>query len=169
MRSVASRVERIPLSQRPRVYYARGPSGLETGLAGSINIETLEFMGLRLVSNERSGGLVRLSIEQVLRWDPDLIITLDQHFARTVADEPLWQGVRAVREGRVYLSPKLPFGWIDYPPGINRLPGLWWLGKVVFPTLFPEDLAAITREFYSLAYGVRPSDAQIERVLAGRA
>lgn len=168
MRTVSSRIERVPMAQRPRVYYARGPTGLETGLGGSINIESLEFMGLRLVSQERSGGLARIPIEQVLRWDPDVIITIDREFANGVRSDPLWQGVRAVREGRVHLSPKLPFGWIDFPPGINRLPGLWWLGKMVFPTLFPEDLAVITRDFYRLAYGVEPSDVQIERVLAGR-
>jgi iron complex transport system substrate-binding protein len=168
MRTVTSRIERVPPAQRPRVYYARGPAGLETGLGGSINIEILDFMGLRLVSSEQPGGLALVSIEQVLRWDPDVIITIDQTFAATVRSNPLWQGVRAVREGRVHLSPKLPFGWVDFPPGVNRLPGLWWLGKVVFPTLFPEDLADITRDFYRRAYGVSLSDAQVARVLAGR-
>lgn len=168
MRTVAARVATVPLEQRPRVYYARGPAGLQTALGGSINIESLDFMGLRLVSADTPGGLAQVSIEQVLRWDPDLIITIDRDFAATVRDNPLWQGLRAVREGRVHLPPKLPFGWIDFPPGVNRLPGLWWLGKVVFPTLFPENLAGITREFYQRAYGVALSDAQIARVLDGR-
>lgn len=168
MRTVTSRIERVPMAQRPRVYYARGPAGLETGLGGSINIEILDFIGLRLVSSDQPGGLAIVSIEQVLRWDPDVIITIDQSFANTVRSDPLWQGVRAVREGRVYLSPKLPFGWVDFPPGVNRLPGLWWLGKVVFPALFPEDLRQITRDFYRRFYGVSPSDAQVDLVLAGR-
>lgn len=168
MSTVASRVARVPSEQRPRVYYARGPMGLETGLGSSINIESLNFMGLRLVTADTPGGLARVSIEQVLRWDPDLIITIDQAFAANVRDMPMWQGVRAVREGRVHLSPKLPFGWVDFPPGVNRLPGLWWLGKVVFPQLFPEDLAGITRDFYRRFYGVNLSDAQVARVLAGR-
>lgn len=168
LRTVVSRVERVPAAQRPRVYFARGPAGLETALGGSINIESLDVMGLRLVSADTPGGLARVSIEQVLRWDPEVIITIDQAFAAGVRSNPLWQGVRAVRDGRVHLSPKLPFGWVDFPPGVNRLPGLWWLGKVIFPALFPEDLTGITREFYRRAYGVAPSDAQIARVLAGR-
>lgn len=168
MNTVASRVARVPAAQRPRVYYARGPMGLETGLGGSINIESLNFMGLRLVSADTPGSLARVGIEQVLRWDPDLIITIDQSFAANVREMPMWQGVRAVREGRVHLSPKLPFGWVDFPPGVNRLPGLWWLGKVVFPQLFPEDLGGLTREFYRRFYGVGLNDAQVARVLAGR-
>jgi len=104
----------------------------------------------------------------VLRWDPEVVVTLDREFAERVRDDPLWRGVRAVREGRVHLAPKLPFGWIDFPPGVNRLAGLWWLGKVVFPALFPEDLRPITAEFYQRWYHVQLTDAQVERVLTGR-
>lgn len=168
MHAVQARVRAIPATRRPRVYYARGPMGLETGLGGSINIESLDFMGLRLVSADTPGGLARVSIEQVLRWDPEVILAIDREFAERVYEMPMWQGVRAVRERRVHLSPKLPFGWIDFPPGVNRLPGLWWLGKVVFPDAFPEPLAPIAMDFYRLFYGVQPSEAQIARVLAGR-
>lgn len=168
IRTVVGRVEKVPAAQRPRVYYARGPAGLETGLGGSINIEALNVMGVRLVTADTPGGLATVSIEQVLQWDPEVIITIDRDFAATVRDNPLWKGVRAVRDGRVHLSPKLPFGWIDFPPGVNRLPGLWWLGQALFPALFPEDLRGITREFYRRFYQVEPNDAQIARVLSGR-
>jgi iron complex transport system substrate-binding protein len=168
LRTVTGRVEKVPAAQRPRVYYARGPAGLETGLGGSINIESLDVMGVRLVSADTPGGLATVSIEQVLQWDPEVIITIDQTFAASVRDNPLWKSVRAVRDGRVHLSPKLPFGWVDFPPGVNRLPGLWWLGSKLFPALFQEDLRSITRDFYRRFYQVDASDAQVARVLAGR-
>jgi iron complex transport system substrate-binding protein len=68
----------------------------------------------------------------------------------------------------VHLAPKSPFNWFDFPPGVNRLPGLWWLGKLMFPALFPEDLRSVTREFNRLFYGVSLSDEQLGRILAGR-
>jgi len=43
--TILARINRIPGNERPRVYYARGPRGLETGLGGSINVETIEFLG----------------------------------------------------------------------------------------------------------------------------
>ena len=168
METVRGRCLAVAPERRPRVYYARGPAGLETGLRGSINVEILEFLGLRNVAQEVAGGLANVSIEQVLRWDPEVIITIDISFAETVRDNPLWQGVRAVRDGRVHLSPKLPFGWVDFPPGVNRLIGLWWLGQRVYPERFPEDLRALTREFYQRFYQVTPNDAQVARVLSGR-
>jgi iron complex transport system substrate-binding protein len=168
MATVRGRCLAVPAERRPRVYYARGPVGLETGLAGSINVEVLEFLGLRNVAADNPGGLANVSLEQVLRWDPEVIITIDQGFAASVRDNPLWQGVRAVREGRVHLSPKLPFGWVDFPPGVNRLVGLWWLGKAVYPERFPEDLRALDARLPPALLPGGARDAQVDRVLAGR-
>ena len=163
----AARSRAIAPERRPRVYYARGPRGLETGLGGSINVETIELLAQNVAGGTR-GGLATVSIEQVLLWNPDVIITIDQDFAANVSNDPAWAPVAAVRARRVHLSPKLPFGWVDFPPSVNRLIGLWWLAKILYPDLFPEDLRTLTREFYARFYHVTPSDAQIDRVLAGR-
>ncbi len=167
IKTVLGRVNSVAADKRPRVYYARGPRGLETGLGGSINVETIELVA-RNAAGGQKGGLANTSIEQVLFWNPDVIVTIDDGFASGVHSDPAWSGMKAVREGRVHLSPKMPFGWVDFPPAVNRLTGLWWLGKVLYPDLFPEDLRKLTREFYTLFYHVTPSDAQIDQVLAGR-
>ena len=114
MTTIKERIEKIPENRRPRVYYARGPRGLETGLGGSINVETIEFLGARNVAAERQGGLATVSVEQVLLWNPDVIVTIDRDFAASVRSDPVWAPVAAVRAGRVHLSPKLPFGWVDF-------------------------------------------------------
>ena len=147
--SIQARVNRIPEDERPRVYYARGPRGLETGLGGSINVETIEFLGARNVAAERQGGLATVSIEQVLVWNPQVIVTIDRDFAVNVRSDPQWAEVDAVRAGRVHLSPRLPFGWVDFPPSVNRLIGLWWLAKIFYPKHFDEDIHALTRDFYA--------------------
>ena len=169
LETIAARINRVPQEERPRVYYARGPRGLETGLGGSINVETIEYLGARNVAAERQGGLATVSIEQVLVWNPQVIVTIDRDFAAGVQNDPQWKQVEAVSAGRVHLSPKLPFGWVDFPPSVNRLIGLWWLAKIFYPDHFDEDIRALTREFYSLFYHVTPSDADIDRVLDGRA
>jgi iron complex transport system substrate-binding protein len=166
--TIKGRIDRIPADGRPRVYYARGPRGLETGLGGSINVETIEFLGVRNVAAERKGGMATVSVEQVLVWNPDVIITIDRDFAASVRTDPVWAPIKALQAGRVHLSPKLPFGWVDFPPSANRLIGLWWLAKILYPEQFPEDLRPLTRDFYTRFFHKTPSDAQIEHVLAGR-
>jgi iron complex transport system substrate-binding protein len=168
MTTIKMRVDKIPESQRPLVYYGRGPRGLETGLGGSINVETIEFLGAKNVAGERRGGMATVSVEQVLLWNPDVIITIDRDFAANVRSDAVWGSVKAVQAGRVHLSPKMPFGWVDFPPSVNRLIGLWWLAKVLYPEEFPEDLKPKTRDFYTRFYHRTPTDEQIEHVLAGR-
>ena len=165
--AISARIADVAPEQRPRVYYARGPHGLVTALGGSINVETIELVA-RNVAGDTGGGLANTSIEQVLVWNPDVIVTIDREFFSAVRSDPAWAAMRAVRENNVHLAPELPFGWVDFPPGPNRLIGLWWLGKTLYPQRFPEDLRALTREFYARFYHVPPSDAQIEQVLAGR-
>jgi iron complex transport system substrate-binding protein len=167
LKTITGRVEPIATSERPKVYYARGPRGLATGLGGSINVETIELIS-RNVAGETQGGLANVSIEQILVWNPDVIVTIDQEFAAMVRNDPSWASVKAVRDNRVHLSPKMPFGWVDFPPSVNRLIGLWWLAKILYPERFPEDLRALTQDFYSRFYHVAPSSDQIDHVLAGR-
>ena len=137
LKTILGRVEPIASSERPRVYFARGPRGLATGLGGSINVETIELIA-RNVAGETQGGLANVSIEQVLVWNPDVIVTIDQEFAASVRTDPSWASVKAVRDNRIHLSPKMPFGWVDFPPSVNRLIGLWWLAKIFIRNVFPK-------------------------------
>ena len=159
----------IPPEQRPRVYMARGPAGLETGLKGSINTEIIERAGGRNVADPGDAsirrGLVQASIEQVIVADPDTIVTWDPNFFEGVWREPLWSGIEAVRRGRVYLSPTAPFGWIDRPPSINRIIGLRWLSGLFFPDRFDFDLREETRLFYRLFYHVELTEPELERLI----
>jgi iron complex transport system substrate-binding protein len=160
------RLAEIPSEQRPRVYYGRGPQGLETGLAGSINLEVLEAVGgVNVAAVAGKGSLTTVSLEQVLGWDPQVILTLDPGFYRDVLKDPRWQGVAAIRDRRVFLAPSLPFGWFDSPPGVNRLIGVRWLEAVLYPEAFPANLRIITRDFYRRFYHVSLVDAQLDQLL----
>jgi iron complex transport system substrate-binding protein len=94
-----------------------------------------------------------------------VIITQDERFFRGIGANPLWQGLTAVREKRVYLIPNLPFGWFDSPPAVNRLIGVRWLAAVLYPVLFPGDLRAITADFYRRFYHVYLTQSQLDRLL----
>jgi len=158
----------VPPGKRPRVYLARGPEGLETGVRGSINTEIIERAGgVNVAEAPGQRGIVTVSIEQVLTWNPEVIVTWDERFYDRVWNDPLWQGVDAVRNRRVYLSPSGPFGWIDRPPSINRLLGLRWLASVLYPDRFEGDLRAITRDFYNFFYHVELDDERLDALLAG--
>ena len=159
----------VPVERRPRVYLARGVEGLETGGRGSINTEIIERVGAINVAEglDGRGGLFNASLEQVVAWNPDAIVTLDRPFFENVRKKPGWDQVRAVAQNRIHLAPSLPWGWIDAPPSLNRLIGLRWLLATFYPAEAGIDLGAETRAFYELLYGVTLDDAQLARLLDG--
>ena len=155
------------VKEHPLVYYGRSTSGLQTGGKGSINVEVLEVLGARNAGAEVRPGLVTVSFEQVLLWNPEVILTTDPNYWKSVWSDPRWRAVKAVEDKRVYLSPHLPFGWFDFPPGANRLLGVWWTGKLLYPQAFGEvDLRAKTAEFHRLFYHREPTAAQLDALLA---
>lgn len=163
---VNRRLGRVPSGRRPRVYYARGPKGLETSVSGSSNTESLDVVGARNVAEGVAPtGLATVSLEQILAWNPEVIVTIDRRFAATVGDDPVWRPVAAVRERRVFLAPLLPFPWIDFPPSVNRLIGLKWLGSILYPDEFREDLRAEVRGFYTAFYHRAPDERQLDGLL----
>ena len=153
-------------STHPLVYYGRGASGLQTGGKGSITVEILDFLGARNAAAEARSGLATVAFEQVLLWDPEVILTTDPGYWASVRTDGRWRTVKAVAARRVYLSPNLPFGWFDFPPGANRLLGIWWAGKLLYPREFADlDLRARVSEFHRLFYHRGPSDAQLDALL----
>ena len=161
----------VPAAKRPRVYLARGPEGLETGSRGSINTEIIERAGADNVVDglREKGGLVHVSPEQVIAWAPDTVITLDRAFRDGVKAMPAWAPVPAVADGRVYLAPGLPFGFVDAPPSVNRLVGLAWLVHRLYPAEARGDLKGQVRDFFHLFYQSDPTDAELDALLGGAA
>ncbi|MBB3455421.1 iron complex transport system substrate-binding protein [Rhizobium sp. BK313] len=156
----------LPDAQRPRVYYGRGADGLETGSAGSINLEILDTASaVNVAAAAGKGGLTQVTPQQIVAWNPDVIFAEDGKFAAAIESDPQWAGIKAVKDGRVFVQPSLPFGWFDSPPGVNRLIGLRWLEMLLYPQLFKSDLSADVRGFYKLFYQVDLTDDQVTALL----
>jgi iron complex transport system substrate-binding protein len=95
-----------------------------------------------------------------------VILTVDRRFYAAVRTDPVWREVKAAQAGHIHFVPDLPFSWLDNPPAPNRLIGLLWLGKLLYPASFPQDIRAEVRRFYGLFYHQEPSDAQLDGLLA---
>lgn len=158
---------RVPADHPIRVYYGRGPNGLETALAGSLNTEMLAYVGaINVAADPNRTGLATVSREQILAWNPEVVITLNDKFYRAIWTDPVWESVAAVREKRVYLAPSLPFGWFDLPASVNRLIGEHWLAVVLHPESgAAQTLRDTTRAFYRSFYHVALTDAQLDELL----
>jgi iron complex transport system substrate-binding protein len=163
----AAAAETLRARGRPRVLYLRGPRGLETGLVGSINTEVIDVAGAENVAGRAlgPGGLTQISMEQVLAWSPDWVIAQHPDLLALARQDPLWRAVPAVRAGRLVLLPGQPFGWMDFPPSVNRLLGLIWL-PVLFGARPRAGLAEAVADFHALFCHRRPDASQITALLS---
>jgi iron complex transport system substrate-binding protein len=155
-----------PADERPIIYYGRGPDGLETGLAGSQAMAAIDQAGvINLAARLGRGELTRLTRDQVIDWNPAIIIAQQRSFYDALLHSTAWRGLIAVASKRVYLAPADPFGWIDDPPGVNRIIGLYWLTGLFYPDQYQEDLRTAVREFYDKFYRVKLTDRQLEALV----
>ncbi|EXU77002.1 ABC transporter substrate-binding protein [Erwinia mallotivora] len=137
---------------RRTFYSARGLKGQETGLEGSLHTAAAEFLGLENVAKQvGQSRLAQVSMEQLLDWQPELVITQSRPAWQHITRDPLWQQISAVQHQQVLLLPHHPFGWLDAPPGVNRLMGLRRLHAHFDPQIkarLAGDLALFFRVFW---------------------
>jgi iron complex transport system substrate-binding protein len=172
---IAAKVKTIPPARRRRVYYAEGPRGLETDPRGSSHSEAIDFAGgMNVADVPAQGGYghTPVSMEQIFRWDPEVVLVGWDHsgavseFYQRVWSDPLWRHVTAVKKRDVFEAPQYPFNWIDRPPSVNRIIGLKWLANLFYPDLFSYNIRRETRDFYLRFYHRKLSDTELAELLA---
>lgn len=171
---VAAAVASVPEDQRVSLYYAEGPEGLQTEPTSSSHALIFQLAGADNVARdleaEGGKGKTPVSLEQVLAWNPDVIIAWDaQRFgggaSELIKSDPNWSTIKAVQDGRVYTMCQTPFSWLDRPPAVNRFIGLQWLTNLLYPEAYDIDIVETTKEFYRLFYHRDLTDDQVKELL----
>lgn len=157
----------IPEEQKKTVYLAMGTSGLNTAAANSIHEDTMEMVGVvNVVEEEALGARAgEVSFEQLLVWQPDYIFADSTALKEEILGDGLWQDLEAVQNEQVYAIPDRPYSFMNSPPSVNRVVGIWWLGKLLYPDLYEVDADEKIQEFYELFYHVKLSEDQLKNIL----
>ena len=168
----------IPEADRLTVYYGNKEDSLETAPAGSSSAQVLEMANAVNAAGPELGGegRVRISLEQLLAWDPDVIVVNGEpkaslggsQAARDILSNPDLASLKAVQTGRVYGAPNAPFSWIDRPPGPNRIAGVRWLFARLYPDACQYDVDEEIRTFFRLFYHMELSDDQLRMLYEGQ-
>ena len=141
---------------RKSLLYCLGNTGTYVLAKGSFHGETLDLMGDNVAVVEEvvaHGGGNESDLEQIMVWDPDVILFAPDSCYDEVGTLPQWQAVPAVAEGRYYETPDGPYGWLSSPPGVQRYLGMLWLGELLYPEYVQYDLQEAVTEYYALFYG----------------
>lgn len=155
---------------RTKVYYAQGPKGLQTECNISFHSEPLVLAGGDVVhkcSQATMMGMPSIGFEELMVYNPDVIISQNEEFFQNVFTDTRWKTLRAVKEKRVYLAPSAPFNWMDRPPSFMRILGTHWLASRMYPDLYPYDLDKKIVDFYELFFGKTLTKKDMEYYFKG--
>ncbi len=129
--------ERIQARKKPSVLFAVGSSPLVVvGGKSFLGCLIREAGGINVAENERI-PFPKLSIEEVITKDPDIILVLDKELPKERCIET-WsrhRSLKAVREGRIHVMN----ADLLARPSPRIVDGLRQLARIFHPSAFPRD------------------------------
>lgn len=164
----AKKAASIPEDKKKTIYLASGNEGLNTNASGSIHGDIVEQIGAvnaARVDAASTGGGSEVSLEQIFLWNPDIILADTKELYERLLDDPAWQDLEAVKNKQVYQIPDIPYSFINNPPSVNRFIGIPWLGSIVYPEVYTEDIQKEVSEFYQLFYHIKLTEEQLDEIL----
>lgn len=154
---------------RVSMIYVTGEKGLNVLARGSFHSAVIDMMAdnAAVVDHPISKGTGNeVDMEQMLLWNPEVIVFSDESIYDTVADDPLWQSMDAIASGRYYEVPVGPYNWLNTPPSVQRLLGMMWLGTLLYPDAVDYDLYEETALYYELFYHCELTRPQFDALMA---
>jgi len=159
----------IPNPEKVTVYYAEGADGLNTECSDSVHAELIPLSGGKNIyrcETKTIYGMEKISLEEVLNRNPDVILARERAFMDSVLKDRRWAHVRAVQNRRIYRAPLVPLDWFDRPPTFMRLLGAKWLANTLYPARFPFNRIRETQDFYRLFLNVSLSEQAAREILS---
>lgn len=152
-------------AQRPRVLHIQSLHPLKVDGRDTLIDTWINLAGGRNVAAGIVGNMKPISPEEVIRWNPDVIIIgagggslADSEF------KTLFASVKAVQQHRVWQNPAGVFPWDRY--GTEVALQIQWAAKQLHPALFPQlELVSATQAFYQQFYDYSLTANDAQRIL----
>lgn len=142
------------LEEKKSVYLAGSRGVLSTHSGDFYQHEMIALAGGKDLSEGLVGGWNEISAEQVLTWNPDIIVTVNYSpdSRESILENKELSSLEAIQNGYVYTIPSNIESW-DMPKPSSVL-GIMWMGKTLYPEAFEDlNLQKEADNLYSKYYG----------------
>jgi iron complex transport system substrate-binding protein len=173
---VQSRLANLPDSAKPGVVHIASFPPLVVDGGDSIIDQWIKVAGGTDAATGVASSHVTVTIEQLLKWNPDVIIVetpggdqglaagSGQSVVAALRKQPGWSSLKAVRSKHVYINPQGLYPWDRFGP--EEALQIQWAAKTLHPALFKDlDMRAVTRSFYKTFFNYDTSAAELDQML----
>ena len=141
--------------EKANLLYITGENGLNVIAKDSYHAEIIDLLSnnLAVVESPSSKGTGNeVDMEQILLWNPDVILFAPESIYATVGADDTWKSITAIQNGAYYEVPMGPYNWMGFPPSVQRLLGMLWMAKLLYPDAADYDLYTEVANYFKLFY-----------------
>ncbi|HWS29381.1 MAG TPA: ABC transporter substrate-binding protein [Clostridia bacterium] len=155
--------------EKANVVYCLGDTGLNVIAQGSFHAEVIDLLSNNLAvvdSPSSKGSGNEVDLEQLLLWNPDVILFAPDSIYESVSQEASWQQITAIKNGAYYEVPSGPYNWMGFPPSVQRYLGMMWMAELLYPDFAQYDLYSEVAEYFKLFYHSDLTQEQYDALVA---
>ena len=112
----------------------------------------------------REGGLATVSMENILMWNPDILI-IDNGTVDAIKADSKWANINAVKNNKIFILPVGGFIW-NRPSAESAVLLPTWLAMNAYPDLFKEtNIKDEIKRYWKDIIGFELSDEDVNSIL----
>ena len=121
--------------------------------------------GISVTNEMSSGESLEYTLEDLLLWDPEVMIVTEREMIDEIKAEALYSDVRAVKTGSIYYIPTVAHVWGNRT--VEQPLTIFWTINKLYPELVTNDmLAEKISYFYSHFFKYDLSAAQLAEIMS---
>jgi iron complex transport system substrate-binding protein len=161
---INAKVASIPTEKKPKAFYGNMQILTAVYLSSERCID--KAGGFPVSANYRKEMNYQFSMEQLVVWNPDIIIVIDPKNIPYMYANTQFSSINAVKNKQVYIAPACMGNFGGRSPEMPL--AVEWMASKFYPDLFPEEMVRNDIiDFYNEFYGKKLSDTQVDEILAG--
>jgi len=164
--AIAAKTGNLTDAQRPRVLHIVATHPLKVDGRDTLIDTWIRLAGGINAAAEVKGNMKEVSPEQLLVWQPDVIILGEGAGSLNTAEyAKVLPVLKAVQRHQVWQNPAGVFPWDRY--GTEAALQIQWAAQKLHPDLFAEvDMVTVTQDFYRRFFNYTLTAEQAKRILA---
>lgn len=154
--------------EKANVVYCLGDTGLSVIAKGSFHADVIDLLSNNLAvvdSPSGKGTGNEIDLEQLLIWNPDVILFAPGSIYQSAGKDAAWQQLNAIKNGTYYEVPFGPYNWVGFPPSVQRYLGMMWMAELLYPDTAQYDLYSEVAEYFKLFYHSDLTQAQYDALV----